>query len=130
MVDACHDEGSGWCCGRSRCCKLLAPHPQHDADVAHAVEHGYVCEHGDGTPYRNEGWWFTDAHVFDPTNPDARAWWFDKRRYLFDDLGIDGMKTDGGEHLWGRDLRALDGSAAPSWSTATRRPTSTRTMAS
>src|SRR5690606_32649599 len=40
----------------------------------------------------------------------AERWWFGKRRYLFDDLGVDGFKTDGGEHLWGRDLRAHDGS--------------------
>jgi alpha-glucosidase (family GH31 glycosyl hydrolase) len=110
MIDACHAEGVRVVLWQipvlGRC---PTPHPQHDADVAHALERGYVIRHGDGTPYRNAGWWFTDALVFDPTNPDARAWWFDKRRYLFDDLGIDGMKTDGGEHLWGRDLIAWNG---------------------
>src|SRR5690606_36171805 len=63
----------------------------------------------DGSPYRNKCWWFTDALVIDISNPEAGAWWFDKRRYLFDEIGIDGMKTDGGEHIWGRDLRAHDG---------------------
>ncbi len=29
--------------------------------------------------------------------------------YLLDELGVDGFKTDGGEHLWGRDLRFADG---------------------
>ncbi len=111
MIDECHDEGIRVLLWQIPVLKQLdAPHPQHDADVAHALEHGYVIANGDGTPYRNQGWWFTDAHVFDATNPEARAWWFDKRRYLFEDLGIDGMKTDGGEHLWGRDLRAHDGS--------------------
>lgn len=31
-----------------------------------------------------------------------------KRRYLLDDLGIDGFKTDGGEHLQGRSITASD----------------------
>jgi alpha-glucosidase (family GH31 glycosyl hydrolase) len=110
MVDECHANGVRVVLWQIPVLRTLpAPHAQHDADVAHAIEHGYVIRHGDGTPYRNAGWWFTDALVFDPTNPDARAWWFDKRRYLFDDLGIDGMKTDGGEHLWGRDLVAWNG---------------------
>jgi len=86
------------------------PHAQHDADGRHMIEHDYAILNADGSPYRNKGWWFTDALVTDFSNPDAERWWFDKRRYLFDDLGIDGFKTDGGEHLWGRDLRAHDGS--------------------
>ncbi len=110
MVDECHDAGVRVVLWQIPVLRTLhAPHAQHDADVAHALERGYVIHHGDGTPYRNAGWWFTDALVFDPTNPDARGWWFDKRRYLFDELGIDGMKTDGGEHLWGRDLVAWNG---------------------
>jgi len=34
----------------------------------------------------------------------------DKRRYLLEEVGIDGFKTDGGEHAWGNDLRYADGS--------------------
>jgi 1,3-alpha-isomaltosidase len=45
----------------------------------------------------------------DLTDSRAAKWWTDKRRYLVDELGIDGFKTDGGEHAWGRDLRYLDG---------------------
>jgi alpha-glucosidase (family GH31 glycosyl hydrolase) len=33
----------------------------------------------------------------------------EKRRYLLDELGVDGFKTDGSEHLAGRGLRASDG---------------------
>ena len=110
MIDECHEAGVRVMLWQIPVLRTLdAPHPQHDADVEHALERGYVIHHDDGTPYRNAGWWFTDALVFDPSNPDARAWWFDKRRYLFDELGIDGMKTDGGEHLWGRDLVAWNG---------------------
>lgn len=110
LVDSCHDNGVRvllWQIPVQK--KLDAPHAQHDADEAHMLERGFAVRHADGTPYRNRGWWFTDALVLDVTHPEARAWWFGKRRYLFDELGIDGMKTDGGEHLWGRDLVAHDG---------------------
>ena len=45
-----------------------------------------------------------------PTSPTPRgAWWIEKRRYLVEEVGVDGFKTDGGEHAWGHDLRYADG---------------------
>lgn len=82
---------------------------QHQSDRRFAIDNGLVIRNPDGTPYRNKGWWFTDAEIIDFTNPAARDWWFSKRQYLFSELGIDGMKTDGGEHLWGSGLTAHDG---------------------
>lgn len=111
LVDACHAQDVRvllWQIPVHK--KLEGQHVQHDADEAHMLEHGFAIREADGAPYRNRGWWFTDALVLDVTDPDACAWWFGKRRYLFDELGIDGMKTDGGEHLWGRGLLAADGS--------------------
>jgi len=86
-----------------------APHLQHGADTTHALESGYVLRNDDGTPYRNPFFWFNNAHIPDFTNSEATQWWMEKRRYLLDELGVDGFKTDGGEHLAGRDLRASDG---------------------
>lgn len=111
LIDACHAQGIKvllWQIPVQK--KLEEPHAQHQADEAHMLEQGYGVKNEDGSPYRCQGWWFTGGLVLDFTNPAARDWWFAKRRYLFDELGIDGMKTDGGEHLWGRDLRAFDGS--------------------
>ena len=84
-------------------------HPQHDADVAHALGEGFVLHNDDGSPYRNPFFWFQDAHIPDFTSPDAAAWWLSKRAYLLDEMGVDGFKTDGAEHLAGRGLRASDG---------------------
>ncbi len=63
----------------------------------------------DGRPYRNRGWWFPRALLPDFTLPEARAWWTEKRRYLVEEMGVDGFKTDGGEHTWGDELRFGDG---------------------
>jgi alpha-glucosidase (family GH31 glycosyl hydrolase) len=84
-------------------------HPPHEADVAHALEQGFVLRNDDGTPYRNPFFWFNHALIPDFTNADATRWWMERRRYLLEELGVDGFKTDGGEHLAGRGLRASDG---------------------
>jgi alpha-glucosidase (family GH31 glycosyl hydrolase) len=90
----------------------MRPHPsgQAKADASTMVRKGYGVREGGGRPYRNRGWWFPLALMPDFTNAEARAWWLAKRRYLVDEVGIDGFKTDGGEHAWGHDLRYADGS--------------------
>jgi alpha-glucosidase (family GH31 glycosyl hydrolase) len=93
----------------------MRPHPigQAKADAEAAIRDGHLVQEvapdGSLRPYRNRGWWFPLGLM--PYLGDERAagWWTDKRRYLVEDLGIDGFKTDGGEHAWGRDLRYLDG---------------------
>src|SRR5690606_36785045 len=108
--DLCHEHGVRVVLWQIPVLKhLTEPHAQHDNDEQHMIEQGYAIANADGSPYRNKGWWFTDGLVMDFTNPKAREWWFGKRRYLFDELGIDGMKTYGGEHFLGRDLRPHDG---------------------
>lgn len=93
----------------------MRPHPQGQAaaDAAAAIREGVLVqeEAPDGSlrPYRNRGWWFPLGLMPDLTDDRAAKWWTEKRRYLVDELGVDGFKTDGGEHAWGRDLRYLDG---------------------
>ena len=74
------------------------------------VRRGYAVREANGRPYRNRGWWFPGALLPDFTSSEARAWWLAKRRYLVEEVGIDGFKTDGGEHAWGDDLRYANGS--------------------
>jgi alpha-glucosidase (family GH31 glycosyl hydrolase) len=91
--------------------------PDHDiehdeqlvADREALVERGFAVLEEDGRPYRNRGWWFPRALLPDFTQPAARAWWTGKRRYLVEEMGVDGFKTDGGEHVWGAELRYGDG---------------------
>lgn len=85
------------------------PGSQARADRDTALARRYVVRAADGSPYRNRGWWFPRALLPDWTNNDAVDWWLAKRRYLIDAVGIDGFKTDGGEHAWGADLRYSDG---------------------
>lgn len=93
----------------------MRPHPRgqtrHDADAA--VREGVLIREpspdGRLRPYRNRGWWFPLGLMPDLTDERAAEWWTNKRRYLVDELGIDGFKTDGGEHAWGRELAYLDG---------------------
>lgn len=93
----------------------MRPHPggqtRHDADAA--IREGVLIREpgpdGRLRPYRNRGWWFPLGLMPDLTDERAAHWWTEKRRYLVDELGIDGFKTDGGEHAWGRELQYLDG---------------------
>ncbi|MFN8528654.1 MAG: glycoside hydrolase family 31 protein [Anaerolineae bacterium] len=85
------------------------PHAQHDADRAYFSQQGYGIHDPDGSLHRIRPFWFRGGWLWDVTNPDARAWWLNKRAYLLDDLGVDGFKTDGGEHLWSTQVVFADG---------------------
>lgn len=95
----------------------MRPHPagQVAADAEAALRDGVLIREpapdGSLRPYRNRGWWFPLGLMPDLTDDRAARWWTEKRRYLVDEIGIDGFKTDGGEHAWGRELRYLDGRA-------------------
>ncbi|MBE9917544.1 hypothetical protein G8C92_26370 [Paenibacillus donghaensis] len=88
-------------------------HEQKDNDEKYMLEQGYHIRHTDGTPYRIPYNWFKDCLVIDFTNNKGREWWFSKRRYLLEEVGIDGFKTDGGECILGHDLEAADGTPGP-----------------
>ena len=114
MVDALHARDIALLLWQIPLIKMR-PHPRgqtrHDADAA-MREGMLIREPGpDGTlrPYRNRGWWFPLGLMPDLTDERAAHWWTEKRRDLVDELGIDGFKTDGGEHAWGREVHYLDG---------------------
>ena len=93
----------------------MRPHPtgQAAADARAAIRDDVLVREAapDGTlrPYRNRGWWFPLGLMPDLTDDRAAQWWTDRRRYLVEEMGVDGFKTDGGEHAWGQELVFLDG---------------------
>jgi alpha-glucosidase (family GH31 glycosyl hydrolase) len=84
-------------------------HAQKRRDEDHFLANNFGVRHPDGTPLRLPEGWFKDSLLMDFTNREGVDWWFGKRQYLIDDLGVDGFKTDGGEMVWGRDLVFADG---------------------
>lgn len=79
------------------------------ADGRAMVRDRHAILEADGSPYHNRGWWFPQSLMPDLSTQRTRDWWTAKRRYLVASLGVDGFKTDGGEHAWGHDLRYADG---------------------
>jgi len=114
MVDSLHAQDTRLLLWQIPLIKMR-PHPQgqtrHDADAAIREGHLIRTRHPDGSlrPYRNRGWWFPLSLMPDFSDDEAARWWTEKRRYLVEQMGVDGFKTDGGEHAWGSDLVYLDG---------------------
>ena len=101
MIDWLHKQGMKLVLWQIPVIKATAEaHAQHDADRAYFEQMGFGVKDPDGSLHRLRPSWFRGSYVWDPTNPEARAWWMKKRAYLLDELGVDGFKTDGGEHLW------------------------------
>lgn len=110
MIDGLHAQNIKLVLWQIPVMKLLeAPHPQHDADRAYFEAAGYGVHESDGSLHRVRPFWFRGGWLWDVTNPAARDWWLNKRAYLLDDLGVDGFKTDGGEHLWSTQVIFADG---------------------
>ena len=85
------------------------PHPQQEADRAHFEAAGFGVHDPDGSLHRVRPFWFRGGYIWDVTNPAERDWWFGKRAYLLDEMGVDGFKTDGGEHMWSTQTQFADG---------------------
>lgn len=87
-----------------------APHGvQLDLDWEYAQENELCLKNADGTPYHITEMWFGNSLIPDFTNPETRQWWFNCRRYLVEELGVVGFKTDGGEFLFDPDAYFSDG---------------------
>lgn len=88
---------------------ITEAHPQHDSDSDYYRESGFGIREADGSLHKVRPFWFRGGALWDVTNPAEREWWLNKRAYLLDEVGIDGFKTDGGEHLWGESVVFHDG---------------------
>ena len=84
-------------------------HLQKEKDEQHFIYKGYGVLNEDMTPFRISEGWFKDSLLMDFSNEEGKKWWFDKRKYLIEDLKVDGFKTDGGEFVFGKNLKFNDG---------------------
>lgn len=110
MVDRLHEQGIKLLLWQVPVLKQADhAHPQHDADRAYYENSGFGVREADGSPHKVRPFWFRGGYIWDVTNPAEREWWLNKRKYLLEDIGIDGFKTDGGEHLWGESVLFADG---------------------
>ncbi len=109
-VDWLHQQGAKVLLWQIPALKVLEqPHAQHEADRAHFERSGFGVRNADGSLHTIRPFWFRSGYLWEVTNAEEREWWLNKRAYLLDEVGIDGFKTDGGEHLWGADTRFADG---------------------
>lgn len=72
-------------------------YPQAEEDIKYAIQQRFCVMMPDGTPFRCPDGWFKNSLLLDFTNPDAVAWWCQKRKYLLTDYHVVGFKTDSGE---------------------------------
>ncbi len=82
---------------------------QHDIDCDYAVDQKLTVQKEDTTPYKILRQWFIGSMVPDFTNPDTIKWWSQKRRYLLEEMQIDGFKTDGGEFIHEKNAHFYNG---------------------
>ncbi|HHV98942.1 MAG TPA: carbohydrate-binding protein [Clostridiaceae bacterium] len=111
MVDYAHDNGLKVILWQVPIQKYMSyPYTQKDIDEAYMISQGYAVGDGSGGQYRIPwGQWFENSLLLDFTNVNAKNWWMSKRAYLFDGVGIDGFKTDGGEMVWGKNVTFSNG---------------------
>ena len=111
MIEQLHDDGYKLVLWQIPVIKERADNgTQAQVNWDYAIKNSHVINDEAGIPYRVRGFWFRDGLLPDLTDSKTRAWWTEQRRYLVEDLGVDGFKTDGGEHAWGPGLHYLDGS--------------------
>ncbi len=116
MIDELHRAGLRLVLWQNPAIKQAEPREkldetQNKADQEYAIRQGFVVTKADGSPHRAEEHmpWFAGSLVLDFSNPKAAEWWFGKREYLVTEMGVDGFKTDGGEHIWDPETRFANG---------------------
>ena len=111
MIDALHADGKRLILWQIPVVKQFNEDPeatpeQQRLDQEYIEEAGLCLREEDGSAYRVRPGWFSNSRMPDLASSKAREWWFSKRSYLMAEMGVDGFKTDGGEHIWGRTVQS------------------------
>ncbi|MHC1740520.1 MAG: TIM-barrel domain-containing protein [Anaerolineaceae bacterium] len=119
MIDMLHNKGVRlilWQIPVVKQCKPeeMLDERQNRIDQEYLISNQMVVVKENGDPYRVLSPWFINSLLPDFTNPETENWWFKQREYLVSEMGIDGFKTDGGEHLWLKTTRFSDGTTGKS----------------
>ncbi|MCG8452737.1 MAG: hypothetical protein MI717_06110 [Spirochaetales bacterium] len=106
MIDELHERGIKVVLWQIPVLKALeGSHVQHEADQEYFIEQGLGAQEASGEPYKVRPGWFQGGLLPDFGQEATRKWWTSRRKYLLTEMGVDGFKTDGGEHLWGDDVQ-------------------------
>ncbi len=110
MIDSLHEDGIKLLLWQIPVIKEEGlPESQANINWNYAIQNRMVIENEDGSSYKVPGFWFQNGLLPDLTESKVREWWTNQREYLVRELGVDGFKTDGGEHPWGQSIKYLDG---------------------
>jgi alpha-glucosidase (family GH31 glycosyl hydrolase) len=114
MVDTLHASGTRLILWQNPTLKQSLPEEnlderQNRIDEQYLIKNRLCVMEENGEPYRVLSPWFYGSLLADFTNPETDKWWFKQREYLVKEMGIDGFKTDGGEHIWSRTVKFSDG---------------------
>ena len=114
MVDTLHAGGTRLILWQNPVLKCCSPEEnlderQNRIDEQYLIDNRLCVMEENGEPYRVLSPWFYGSLLADFTNPDTEKWWFKQREYLVKEMGIDGFKTDGGEHIWSKTVKFSDG---------------------
>ena len=82
---------------------------QNKIDEQYWMDNQLCAMEENGEPYRVLSPWFKGSLLPDFTNPHTVEWWFKQREYLMKEMGVDGFKTDGSEHIWSDTVHFADG---------------------
>lgn len=81
---------------------------QNKLDEQYLIENHLCVMEANGEPYKVLSPWFKGSLLPDFTNPHTTELWFKQREYLVKEMGVDGFKTDGGEHIWSDTVQFSD----------------------
>jgi len=117
MIDTLHAGGTRLILWQIPVLKHCTPNEtfderQNKIDEQYWIDNKLCVIDDNDEPYRVRSPWFIGSLVPDFTNAKTADWWVKQREYLVKEMGVDGFKTDGGEHLWTKTARFSDGTIA------------------